>query len=313
MFTHRPRVPLALAVLAAAGLAVVAAVRPFSSEAVGQPAQGGNDEAGLKQAAAAYIAALTAGDLDAAMAFWDEDADYIADDGTVTRGKAAITALFKATPRVKGTKYDGKTTSLKFLRNEIALQDGSLTVTDPDGTAETSRYAVVWTKAGGKWLLSSVRDLPAEVVEVPSAAYPQLKALEWLVGEWAGEGAADIKLTARWAENKAFLLMEYTVQRPGADALTVIQRIGWDPHNGLVRSWVFDSQGGFGEGYWSRTGKVWTVGSSGILPDGGTGEATNTYEFKDDNSFVWKATDREVDGQPLADVEVKFLRAPAKK
>ena len=120
-------------------------------------------------------------------------------------------------------------------------------------------------------------------------------------------------MTCRWAENKAFLLMEYTVQRAGADPLTVNQRVGWDPHNGLVRSWVFDSQGGFGEGFWERAGKVWTVGSSGILPDGGTGEATNTYEFKDENSFVWRATDREVDGQPLADAEVKFVRAPAKK
>jgi uncharacterized protein (TIGR02246 family) len=313
MLTRRPRIPLALAVLTAAGLAVVAAVR-FAPEAVGQPAKGGNDEAGIKQAATAYLAALTAGDLDAVMAHWDEDADYIAEDGTVTRGKAAITALFKATfPKPKGTKFDGKTTSLKFLRGEIALQDGTLTVTDPDGTAETSRYAIVWTKAGGKWLLSSVRDLPAEVVDVPSAAYPQLKALEWLVGEWTGEGAADIKLTAKWAENKAFLLMEYTVHRAGADPMTVSQRIGWDPHNGLVRSWVFDSQGGFGEGYWSRAGRVWSVGSSGVLPDGGTGEATNSYEFKDDNAFVWKATDREVDGQPLADVEVKFVRAPAKK
>jgi uncharacterized protein (TIGR02246 family) len=309
----RPRISLMLAVLTAVGLAVVVAIRPFSSEAVGQPAKGGNDEAGIKQAAAAYLAALTAGDLDAVMAHWDENADYIAEDGTVTRGKAAITTLFKATPPVKGTKYEGKTTSLKFLRNEIALQDGTLTATGPDGTAETSRYAIVWTKAGDKWLLSSVRDLPAEVVEVPSAAYPQLKALEWLVGEWAGEGAADVKLTVKWAENKAFLLMEYAVKRPDADPLTVSQRIGWDPHNGLVRSWVFDSQGGFGEGYWSRAGRVWSVGSSGVLPDGGTGEATNSYEFKDDNAFVWKATDREVDGQPLADVEVKFVRPPAKK
>ena len=135
MLNHRPRVPLTLAVLAAAVLAVVAAVRPFSSEAVGQPAKAANDEAGIKQAAAAYIAALTAGDLDAVMAFWDDEADYIAQDGTVTRGKAAITALFKASPPVKGAKYEGKAASLKFLRGEIALQDGTLTVTDPDGTA----------------------------------------------------------------------------------------------------------------------------------------------------------------------------------
>jgi hypothetical protein len=107
--------------------------------------------------------------------------------------------------------------------------------------------------------------------------------------------------------------MDYVVKREGIDPLEVSVRVGWDGHNGRIRSWVFDSQGGFGEGYWNKDGKRWIVGTSGVLPDGGTGGATNIYEFVNENSFIWRATDREVDGQPLADAEVKFVRKTAKK
>src|SRR5262249_17851867 len=161
-------------------LVAVAAVRPVTSEVVGQPAKAANDEAGILKTASAYVAAMNAGDLDAVMKFWEDEAGYIAEDGTGTPRKPAITALFKNTfPKPQGTRYEGKSTSIKFLRGEIALQDGGLTVTDPDGTTDSSRFAIVWTKSGDKWLLSSVRDLPSEVEELPSAAYPQLKPLEW--------------------------------------------------------------------------------------------------------------------------------------
>jgi hypothetical protein len=82
--------------------------------------------------------------------------------------------------------------------------------------------------------------------------------------------------------------------------------------NNRARSWVFDSTGGFGEGHWQRDGHKWVVGASGILADGGTGGATNIYEFKDNNTFLYRSVDRDVDGQPVADVETKFVRKTAK-
>ena len=36
------------------------------------------------------------------------------------------------------------------------------------------------------------------------------------------------------------------------------------------------------------------------------------WEYADGKTFVWRATDREVDGQPVADVEVKFVRKARK-
>src|SRR5262249_3795428 len=152
-----------------------------------------------------------------------------------------------------------------------------------------------------------------EVNDLPSLAYPQLKSLEWLVGEWQdASDKIDVKLVCRWDLNKSFLLMQYEVKRPGEDALQVTQRIGWDEYNGMVRSWTFDSQGGFGESYWQREGNRWVAATSGILPDGGTGGATIVVQFENQNAFVWRSLDRDVDGQPLTDAEIKFVRKTAR-
>src|SRR5262249_29664002 len=150
----------------------------------------------------------------------------------------------------KGSKVTGKVQSLKFLRPEVAMVDGSLEFTSPDGSKESNRYVVVWVKSGDRWLVSSARDLPAEAADAPSLAYTQLKSLEWMVGEWQdASDKIDVHIVCRWDQNKSFLLLQYEVKKPGEDPLRVSQRVGWDGRNGMVRSWTFDSQGGFGESY----------------------------------------------------------------
>ena len=73
---------------------------------------------------------------------------------------------------------------------------------------------------------------------------------------------------------------------------------------------MFDSNGGFCEGYWSREGNGCVTPA--YCPMAGISGATNVYEFKDANSFIWRSIDRQVDGQPVSDVEVKFVRQAAK-
>jgi uncharacterized protein (TIGR02246 family) len=272
------------------------------------------DEQAIRKATAAYLEAMNKGDLNAVMALWAPDADYIDEAGKVTRGKEALTALFRqGLADLKGSKVTGKANSLKFLRPEVAVEDGSLEFTAPDGSKESNRYTIVWVKSGDRWLISNVRDLPAEVTDVPSLAYPQLKPLEWLVGEWQdASDKIDVHVVCRWDRNKSFLVMQYEVKQPGEEPIHVTQRIGWDGCNDMVRSWTFDSLGGFGESHWQRDGNRWVAATSGILPDGGTGGATNVYEFVDPNTFVWRSLDREVDGQPLADAEIKFVRKATK-
>jgi uncharacterized protein (TIGR02246 family) len=269
-------------------------------------------EQAVRKTSAAMTEAMNKHDLDGMLAYWAPDADYIDESGKVTRGHDALKARFKTwLTEVKGSKIGGKIYSVKFLRPEVALEDGEVETTSADGERVANRYAVVWVKSGDKWLISSARDLPAEVEEVPSLTYPQLKPLEWMVGDWVNE-AGTVQVKCKWAPNKSFLLMEYEVKREGEDSLLVTQRVGWDPVNELVRSWVFDSTGGWGEGYWQRDGNKWVVGASAILADGGVGGSTNIYEFKDENTVLYRSVDRDIDGQPIADVEAKFVRKTAK-
>jgi uncharacterized protein (TIGR02246 family) len=257
---------------------------------------------------------MNKGDLNGLLAFIESDADFIDEAGKTTKGHDALKTRLKTTlSNLKGFKVGGKVYSVKFLRPDVALVDGGLEFTATDGTRESNRYVLIWAKSGDKWLISSARDLPAEVEDVPSLTYPMLKSLEWLIGEWVDEGGKGmVHINCKWAPNKSFLLMDYEVKAEGAEPLLVTQRIGWDPVNNRVRSWVFDTTGGFGEGYWQRDGNKWVVGASGILADGGTGGATNVYEFKNENTFHYRSVDREIDGQPVADVETKFVRKTAK-
>src|SRR5260370_39121144 len=97
----------------------------------------------------------------------------------MARGREAIAALFKKSlAELKGSKFKGQIHSLKFLRPEVALVDGSVEVESPDGTGDSNRHAVIWVKTGDKWLISSARDLPAATDKLPCLAYGQLKGLE---------------------------------------------------------------------------------------------------------------------------------------
>ncbi len=90
------------------------------------------------------------------------------------------------------------------------------------------------------------------------------------------------------------------------------QVIGWDPGAKKFRSWIFDTEAGFGEGEWSRTGNTWTVNVKSILGTGEKASSMNIYTYVDPNSFTWQSVSREVAGEPLPDIdEVTVVRKNA--
>ena len=145
------------------------------------------------------------------------------------------------------------------------------------------------------------------------AASPQLQDLAWLVGDWIDESPeATVEATVTWTKNKTFLSYAFKVSAPGMDDLEGTQVIGWDPAAGTIRSWMFDSDGGFGEGVWSKKGDAWIVKFSQVLPDGRKASATNIYTLVDGNTFTWKSIGRKLDGEFLPNIdEVKMVRKTA--
>jgi hypothetical protein len=90
------------------------------------------------------------------------------------------------------------------------------------------------------------------------------------------------------------------------------QIVAWDPSSERIRSWVFDSDGGFGEGLWSREENRWVIKAHSTLADGKKGTAVQIITKLDDNSFTWESIGREVDGELLPNVEpITIVRTPA--
>jgi uncharacterized protein (TIGR02246 family) len=156
---HRFRTPLIVTALAAAAVLIGSGLRIGArpAEALAQDARPKEaskadarpaaDEAAIRKAAEDYIAAMDKGDLDAVLACWAPDCEYIAEDGTETRGKDAVAELFRqALPELKDHKITARHHSIRTLRPDVAVEDGSIEFCGPDGCKEFNRYAVVWTR-----------------------------------------------------------------------------------------------------------------------------------------------------------------------
>ena len=90
------------------------------------------------------------------------------------------------------------------------------------------------------------------------------------------------------------------------------QVIGWDPVEKTIRSWMFDSDGGFGQGVWTRKGDNWVVKFSQVLADGREASSINVYKCVDENTYTWKSVGREVGGEQLPNIEeIKVARKSA--
>jgi uncharacterized protein (TIGR02246 family) len=270
------------------------------------------DEQSIRKSVDDYCAAFNSNDVDAVLDYWANDADYVDVDGETHRGKEAVGTLFKTSAaEVQGNKLGLKIDSLRFVKPEVAIEDGTATLTDQDGETTSSRYTAVWVKSGDEWLIQSARELPSDEDEAAAldvqANY--LQPLEWMVGEWVSEdNGPTVNLTAKWALDKNFLTHEYVVAGEAGTDIRVVQWIGFDPVNGQIKSWTFDSRGGYGEGLWSREDNTWHVDATGVLQDGRIGTARNSIRFVDETHLEWQSTGRNVEGQPMPDVVVKFVR-----
>lgn len=261
-----------------------------------------DDEAAIRQAADAYVKAYQKGDAKALAALWGAEAEYLnPTTGKTLKGRKAIEEEFARIFAEGAAQLEVTIRSIRFVTSDVAIEEGEARVTPEGESPEASTYIAIHVKRDGKWLLDSIRetDLPAR-----SSSHEHLKELEWLVGTWVDtDDEATIETTCQWARNKNFLTRTFKVMAGEHLDMEGTQIIGWDAANGRIRSWVFDSDGGFSEGVWTRDGKRWVINSVGTLPDGGIATQINILTYVDDDTLTWETTGREVDGEILPNVE----------
>ena len=162
------------------------------------------------------------------------------------------------------------------------IETGRAKATEPGENPDITRYSAVHVKTrSGKWQLGFVRD--TQTADLPNQE--RLKPLAWLIGDWMDESPESIVTTScKWSENKNFILQDIAIRKRGNDIMHLSQRIGWDPLTKQIKSWLFDSEGGFGESYWTPDGNRWLVKATAVRKDGTTGSMTNIYTLQGKDS-----------------------------
>ena len=264
--------------------------------------QTADDESAIRASIESYVEAYRTRDATAVAQHWAMDGEYISQQtGDRIVGREAIAAAFAAqfaAPEVSDLIVH--VDSIRFVRPDVAIEDGTATIVAPNGEVSDVTYSAVHVKTTEGWRIDSVRE-----TALPRATpnNPNLKQLEWLVGDWVDQSdASTVDTSVAWTKNGAFLTANFRVSVAGMDALEGVQVIGWDPAKSVIRSWVFDSDGGFGEGFWSRHGSQWHVDLKMTLSDGAKAVSKNIYEPIDDRSYLWSSIGRTVDGNELPNV-----------
>ena len=268
------------------------------------------DEKAIRLAAEAFAKAYNAGDAKAIASLFVVDGQIVSEEGQSTQGREGIeqvfAGIFKEHPK---THMDLAVESIRFIGPNMAIENGMATVIDAaEEPAQRSPYTVVHAGQDGKWLMASARDLPDDT----PTPEEQLKQLRWMIGDWVDESPEAVVMTSyRWTDNQCYILSEFKIQVGGRPVMTGTQRIGWDPLAKNIRSWVFDSEGGFGEGIWTREGNHWIVKMTGVTRDGKIASATNIITRVSKDRMTWQQRDRIVGGEKTPDIaEVPITRKP---
>lgn len=273
--------------------------------AVGAVRADENDLDAIRGSAKAFVEAFNARDAQAIAALWTENADYRDESGLYYHGRDAIeqgyAAFFAEHPQ---QKLQLSIESLHQVTPNVAVEDGIAYVSPPvEGAPVASRYTATHVRQDGGWLLASVRETS---YEVPSN-YAHLQPLEWLIGSWVATSPERTShMTFEWTKNKNFIKRTFTIKKGSEDftVTTGTQVIGYDPSTDQIRSWLFDSDAGFGETVWSVEENGLVGRSTSVLIDGSGAVSTDILTRSGDDHFTVQSVDRTIDGERVPDGDV---------
>jgi len=265
------------------------------------------DKQAIRKSADDFVAAFNRRDAKALASHWTEDGEYINENGQRFQGRASIAEeydkFFAAHPEVK---LKLTIDSVRMISPTTAVEDGRASLEPlPAGAPGTSRYTAIHLKQDGQWRLASVRDSRVEV----GSTYGHLADLAWLIGDWTTEHAgtqADVEV--RWAAQKSYIQLIYSVTRDGQPVSSSTEMIGWDPIDGRIKSWSFTSQGGRAIGVWTPHDTGWLIASEGVSGDGKRTLAINIWTRLAGDALGWTSVRRSVDDVAIDDAREVVLK-----
>ena len=260
------------------------------------------DVAAIQKAIASYVDAFNRADAKALAGHWAEQGEFVMPDGKTLRGRQQLEAEFTAefaNPEKAQLELVG--TAVEMISPSVAVETGVARVSVAEQEPRETEYKAVHIKTAEGWKIDSVRE--ATSAAPPPSHYDQLQALEWMIGTWSDvDESGSVETTCRWTKNRNFISRSFKVRIGTEVDFEGVQVIGWDPLNQTVRSWMFDSDGGFAVGRWTGEGERWTVQTLQVLPDGRRATATSIYELVSDGAVRFRTIGRQVDGELLPNI-----------
>jgi uncharacterized protein (TIGR02246 family) len=252
-------------------------------------------------------------DAAALAAHYTADGEFVRNDGEVIRGRAEIQKAYaEFFKKLTGKpKLEIQTDDHRFPSADTAIAEATVRLKNEEGeTVASSWRNTLLVREGGQWKVAITREWDRDVSQDVS-----LKELEWLIGTWqAATKDREVTTTYEWDENKAFIRGKFAVKEGDKVIESGTQMIGKDNADGVVRSWTFQSDGGFGGGVWAREGKKWTVDVHGVMPDGKVLTGDSIYVHGEPNTYTWQAVNRKLDGEPIPDtVPIKVTKQKSAK
>ncbi len=258
----------------------------------------------IEQVISSYESAFNSKNIETLVSHWSETGVYSSQtSGNTTTGPAAMRkefeVLFAGTPSIK---ISLETDSIEFISPSVALEQGRVTVIGSDGQATQSDYDVVFIKQKNEWLIDRVSETESETI---NSNYAELKKLDWLIGQWTATAPGHrIEYTCQWTVNQNFISRKFSVLDSSNETVASgLQMIGWDANAKLIRSWLFDSDGGLIKGTWHPGDNQWTVQSVARFADGGSGSFSGVFQLHENGEHSWRKTNRVIDGQLMPNIE----------
>ena len=290
------------------GIGIALAVLTHSANCAEEPP---SDITGLHQAATHFVTAYNNKDAVSIAALFTENGEITDLDAEhVIIGRADIEAHYKEILAAADAPLAAvEVTSVRLVAPNVAVEDGTLHFTPP-GKNEPARsitYAAVLLKSSaGAWQIASTRSLGD--VTGPEGHLGDLESR--LKGDWTGQrDGLRMDLAFGWDDSGKFISGELLVTSPDAKPLTTDARFGWDGAKKSIACWTFDSGGGFATATWTPDGDdAWTVRTEGTTADGEAMSANQHLVFESQDTFVWTATERLIDGAKQPDTELRVVR-----
>ncbi|MGB1929841.1 MAG: YybH family protein [Mariniblastus sp.] len=264
---------------------------------------GEQDRRSIEAVISSYESAFNTKNIETLVSHWSAEGVYASPISGTTTGRAAMRqqfeVLFAGSPSIN---ISLETDSIKFISPNVALEQGRATVFTKDGQTSQSDYDVVFVKQKDKWLIDRVSETEPETV---NSSYAELKRLEWLIGQWTATAPGHrIEYTCQWTVNQNFISRKFTVTDASNKTIASgLQMIGWDTNAKLIRSWLFDSDGGLIRGTWHPGENQWTVQSVASFADGGSGSFSGVFDLHENGEHSWKKINRVIDGQLMPNIE----------